>query len=106
MPAKLAKARAKRQTSITKAVAATVTPKRAPAVAARKNVAKNFVLPDDLIARGDVRRAQFRQQTGRGLSWSGVAEVALLARDDFDAVIERYGARARRSPDSNLRPEA
>ena len=109
MPAKLAKARAKRQTSITKAVAATVTPKRAPAVAARKNVAKNFVLPDDLIARGDLRRAQFRRQTGRGLSWSGVAEVALLellARDDFDAVIERYGARARRSPDSNLRPEA
>ena len=111
MPAaKLDKARAKRQTSMTKAVAAKVqTPKRAPAAAARKNVAKNFVLPDDLIARGDLRRAQFRRQTGRGLSWSGVAEVALLellARDDFDAVIERYGARARRSPDSNLRPEA
>jgi hypothetical protein len=33
------------------------------------------------------------------LSWSGLAEVAileLLDREDFDAVIERHGARARR----------
>jgi hypothetical protein len=80
-------------------VAAVQTPKRAQAVAAPKNVAKNFVLPEELIVRGDRRRVQFREQTGRGLSWSGVAEVALrelLARDDFNAVIEHYGARARR----------
>jgi hypothetical protein len=60
------------------------------------------VLPEDLIVRGDRRRVQFREHTGRGLSWSGVAEVALrelLARDDFDAVIARHGARARR-PDA------
>ena len=58
------------------------------------------MLLDDLIAGGDLRRAQFRLQTGLGLSWLGVGEVALFARDDFEAVIEQYGARARarRSP--------
>jgi hypothetical protein len=112
---KLDQARAKRQTHTTQAVAAAIT--AAPAAngaAAAKSSApvkpsaapvrhkpkvKNFVLPVDVISRGNQRINEFFDHTGRGLSWSGLAEVALvelLDRDDFDAVIERHGARARR----------
>jgi hypothetical protein len=86
---------------MTKAIAATIAPKRAPVAPMRKNVRAELRAAGRSHSPGDLRRAQFRRQTGRGLSWSRVAEVAfleLLARDDFDAVIERYGARARRSP--------
>jgi hypothetical protein len=93
---KLAQASA-RQTSTTQAVAAAVKPTAARAP--YKPRVKNFVLPVDVISRGNLRIAEFFDRTGRGLSWSGLAEVALLElldRDDFDAVIERHGARARR----------
>jgi hypothetical protein len=99
---KIDQARAKRQTSTTQAVAATVsTPKRlAPARSiAHKPTTKNTVLPADVVARAKRRITDFFETNGRGLSWSGLVEVALLElleRDDFDAVIERHGARARR----------
>jgi len=97
----LIQARAKRQTSTTQAVAPTVsTPKRlAPTSISHKPTAKNTVLPADVVARAKRRITDFFEQNGRGLSWSGLVEVALLElldRDDFDAVIERHGARARR----------
>ncbi len=98
----LEQARAKRQTSTTQVVAAPVsTPKRlAPARSvAHKPMAKNTILPADVVARANSRINTFFEHNGRGLSWSGLVEVALLElldRDDFDAVIERYGARARR----------
>jgi hypothetical protein len=94
---KLDQARAKRETQSTQAVAAGVEP--TPAPVRHKPKVKNFVLPVDVISRGNLRIAEFFEHTGRGLSWSGLAEVALvelLDRDDFDAVIEKHGARARR----------
>jgi hypothetical protein len=111
---KLDQARAKRQTHTTQAVAAAIAAPAANGAAAAKSRApvkssaapvqrkpkvKNFVLPVDVISRGNQRIAEFFDHTGRGLSWSGLAEVALvelLGRADFDAVIERHGARARR----------
>jgi hypothetical protein len=127
---KLDQARAKRQTHTTQAVAAAIAapaaangaapgrsierikespasapvkPKSAPVL--QKPKVKNFVLPVDVISRGNRRIAEFFDCTGRGLSWSGLAEVALLElldRPDFDAVIERHGARARR-PDVKVK---
>ena len=98
---KLDKARAKRETSTTQAVAATIgTPKlAAPARPPHKPKVKNFVLPVDVINRGNRRITEFVERTGSGLSWSALAEVALIElfeREDFDAVIKRHGARARR----------
>jgi hypothetical protein len=103
---KLDQARAKRQTHTTHAVAAagTAAPAANGAAAVKPSVAikpkvKNFVLPVDVISRGNRRIAEYFEHTGRGLSWSGLAEVALdelLKRPDFDTVIEDHGARARR----------
>jgi hypothetical protein len=102
---KLDQARAKRQTQTTQAVAAAVKPspvaKPKPAPVRHKPKVKNFVLPVDVISRGTRRIAEYLDRTGRGLSWSGLAEVALLELldrkdQDFDEAIERHGARARR----------
>jgi hypothetical protein len=94
------KARAKRQTTITQAVAATIsTPPRKPPATTLKPRVKNVVLPVDVIAHVDSRIAESFKRTGRGVSWSALAEVALrelVDRDDFDDILERYGARARR----------
>ncbi len=99
---KLDQARAKRQTSTTQAVAATVSTPKRMTPAANKPIAKNTVLPADIVARGKRSITDLYERTGYGLSWSALVEVALrelLDREDFDAVIERYGASARR-PDA------
>jgi hypothetical protein len=100
---KLGQARTKGQINTTQAVASAVkssaTLESAPAPVPHKPKVKNFVLPVDVISRGNLRIAEFFEHTGRGLSWSGLAEVALvelLDRDDFDDVIQKRGARARR----------
>jgi hypothetical protein len=98
---KIAKAREKKREATTPqavaaAVAATVKPAKPAAVKPR---VKNILLPPRVVALGDRRIADFSEESGRGLSWSALTEVALLellGRDDFNAVIERHGARARR----------
>lgn len=58
-------------------------------------------LPSDVIRQVDRRLFELRDRTGRKISTSAFFESAaraLLERDDLEAVLTRFGAAARRSP--------